>query len=346
VSQASAKGEIRASRGSRRALVVLAVMVSLMVAACGSDSDGGGSTGAGSTGGSGETGSKLIIYEVGFPCGLNDYTTQLCNGIKDTAKTLPAAYRVEIKTGVDYKDAAALNNQIQTSLELKPAGLLVFATGPAAHTPMLKRACEQGVKIITIDVGVDGLGDCLSSHIGADNTAMGESVARWLLERPALGKEVGVVNFPPGQIPASDQRVKGFTDAVKAAGYDVVAEVSTQLSLDDTRTQVTNMLTANPNLSVIFAANSIIGSGVRQALKGDRDVTLLAVDGVLDDVPHILDGTIGAEAAQAPYLEGKLAVEYMVTVLEGKRVPRLTYTPSKVIDKTNAEEYRAAGGLR
>lgn len=291
---------------------------------------------------------KLIVYHVGFPCGLNDYATQLCNGITETAAKLPPGYKVEIKSGVDYLDSVAFNNAVQTTLERKPAGLLIFATGAAANIPILQTACDAGVKVITIDVETEGIEDCLTSHVGADNVALGVALAEWQIDHPTASKEVATIGFPPGQAPADDQRVQGFKETITAAGYDIVSELATQLTLDQTRTQITNLLTAHPNLGVIFTSNSIIAAGVHQALDGNTDISLLTVDGVLDDVPFILDGTISAEAAQAPYLQGQIALEYMVKVLEGGSVPKLTLVPDPtvVLDKDNVQEFADAGGIR
>jgi ABC-type sugar transport system substrate-binding protein len=337
--------KVRAStrRRSGWALGAIAVAATLTLAACGSSNDSGKSTSTSSA--AGQTGSKLIIFGLSFPCGLNDYATNLCKGVKAAASNLPAGYKVEIKTGINYGDTVAYNSLIQNSLQLNPAGLIIFPNGPAAQVPILKQACAKGVKVIIIDSPATGL-KCQSSFIGANHHQLGVMDGKWLVDHPSSSKEVGIVSLPPGQYASNDARVKGFTTTVTAAGYKVVATAITDLSLDTTRTQVTNMVTAHPKLGAVFSANGPMGQGTAQALKGNRKVLQLSLDGFIDDVRMIVKGDLSANAAQNPYRMGKLAVEYMAKVIQGQKVPPLTYTPAALVDKTNAKEYIATGGLR
>ncbi|ROS43971.1 sugar ABC transporter substrate-binding protein [Amycolatopsis thermoflava] len=327
-------GSIERRRPGRLAtLGSAAVVAGALLAGCGAQNDAA----------SGD--SKLIVFALSFPCQLNDYATRLCDGVNEAAKSLPAGFRVDVKTGVNYGDNVAFNNLIQTSVQLRPAGLIVFPSGPAAQTPVLNQACARDIKVIIIDSPADGV-KCQSSFVGANHRQLGELAGQWLVAHPPAGKEVGVVALPPGQYTSNDDRVKGFTETVEAAGYQVVADVTTDLGLDSTRRGVTNMVTAHPGLGAVFSANSQIGQGTAQALKGNRQVVQLTADGSLTNVPSILDGTISADAAQDPYGMGRTAVEYMVKVIQGQEVPPITYTRAEVVDKDNAQAYLQAGGLK
>jgi ribose transport system substrate-binding protein len=331
---------IRTFRSRRRALGALIIAIGLVLTAC-SSTNPSNSDAAGS-------GPKLILFELSFPCGLNSYASRLCAGVSAEAKKLPAGFKVEIKTGVNYADVTAYNSLIQTSTQLHPAGMILFVNGPAAQTPFINQACAQGIKMILIDSPATGVKPgCQSSFIGADHYQLGVEDARWLLAHaPANGsKQVGIVTQPPGEYASTDARVRGFTQTATAAGYQVVATAVTNLSLDTTRTEVTNMITAHPDLGAIFSANGAMGDGTEQALKNNHRIMQLTLDGFLNDIPSVINGTISADAAQDPYAEGKMAVNYMTEVIQGKKVPPLTYTPSEVVTKENAQVYLSAGGM-
>jgi ABC-type sugar transport system substrate-binding protein len=337
---------LKAKAGMSRAhawALMAAVVASLALAACGSSSDGDKS----GTGGSGSADRKLIVGLIGFPCGFNDFSKSLCNGFEEGAKALPAGFEFELKSGTDFSDQTAFNNLIQTSLQLDPAGAIVLPGGPAAQVPVLKQACAKDVEIIVLDNPVEGLGDCLSSYIAANNRQLGVDVANWLKAHPPKSREVGIVTFPPGQVTSADDRAAGFKETAEAAGFDVVATVATDFALDRTRTQVTNMLTAQPTLGAIFSISDQMGNGTAQAVAAsDRsDIVQLTIDGSLDAVRRIPRG-LSADAAQAPFFAGKQSVLNMAKILQGKKVPPIVYEPSKIIDESNVEEYIAAGGLR
>jgi len=319
----------------------LLLAVALVLAACSSPN-------AATSGDVSGSGPKLILFELSFPCGLNDYATQLCAGVKAEAKTLQPKFTVQIKTGVNYADVNAYNSLIQTSMQLHPAGMILFVNGPAAQTPFINQACAQHIKMILIDSPATGVKrGCQSSFIGANHYQLGVEDAKWLIAPPPAdgSKQVGIVTQPPGEYASTDARVRGFTQTVAAAGYQVVATAITNLSLDTTRTEATNMVTAHPGLGAVFSANGPMGDGTEQALKTNHHIIQLTLDGFLNDIPSITNGTISADAAQDPYAEGRTAVHYMVEVLQGKKVPALTYTPSEVVTKQNAKTYLTAGGM-
>jgi ribose transport system substrate-binding protein len=289
-------------------------------------------------------GEQKVVLGLSFPCGLNEYSTLLCQGAEDAGKDLPEGYSLDIKTGVDYADNVAFNNLLQTSLQTKPAGFIVFPAGPAAQTPVLNQACDQGVEVLIIDSPAEGV-DCQAGFVGANHEELGASVGEWLAEHPPATKEIGIVTQPPGQYASTDARVKGFTEAVAGAGYTIAATVTTDLSLDKTRTVVTNMITAHPDISAVFSANGPMGQGTAQALKEHPEITQLTLDGFVEDAKLVASGEVAANGAQNPYQMGQLAVESMVKVLEGETIPEVEYTTSLVIDQSNAEEYIEQDGM-
>lgn len=330
---------ILARRRLRNWATAIAVAATgLLIAACGSSTSNSTAGGAGSaSNASSHAGSKLIILELSFPCALNEGTQTICNGAKAAAAQLPPGYRFEMKTGVNYSDNQAFNSLIQTSLQLHPAGLIVFPAGPAAQTPVLNQACDQGVKVIILDSPATGV-KCQASLVGANHYQLGTIVGQWLSKHPAPSKDVGIVTQPPGEYASTDNRVKGFTHAVEAAGYKVVATAITNLSLDQTRTGVTNMLTAHPNIGAIFSGNGPMGQGTAQALKNDHRVKQLTLDFDSTNVGPLLNGSLAAVGDQHPYDEGLFSVQTMVKLLRGQKVAPEVFTPLSVVDKTNVKQ--------
>ena len=325
------------------------VAASLLVGACGSSSGGTLSPSSGPSGTSAsQTGNQLIEFLLPFPCGLNDYAKNACAGAKAAGDALPAGFTFDTKTGLDYADVPAFNALIQNTLQLKPAGLVLFANSPSANTPFLNQACAQGAKVVYFDASADGV-TCAVSHVSVPTTELGQKAAAWLIAHPPANgsKKVAIVSQQPGQFLGNDERVKGFTDAAVAGGFQVVQVLATTNALDETRNKVTNMLTAHPDLGAIFSANGPMGEGTEQAVVAAKaNVVLLATDGNLPDIQSVLKGTVGVNIAFSSYQGGKAAVEYMVKALQGQAVPAETFMDSLAIDKTNAQAFLDAGGMR
>jgi ribose transport system substrate-binding protein len=269
----------------------------------------------------------------------------MCNGVKAAAKQFPAGYALQIKTAVNYNDQQSFNNLVQTSLQLKPAGILAFANGAAAQTPYLNHGCAEGVKVIFLDTAGNGV-KCQISFVTAPNYQMGAADAKYLIGHPPKNgsKQVIVVSQQPGLFNSNDERVAGFEQAIKAAGYQVVQTVLSTNDLTQTRTAVTNALTAHPNVGTIFSANGPMGDGTKEALRSNHTIEQLTLDGDATDIPGVLNGTVAADTAQSPYEDGFMGAKLMIKALGGQRVPSLVHTPIQVVDKTNAQAYLNAGG--
>jgi ABC-type sugar transport system substrate-binding protein len=285
---------------------------------------------------------KLVIMEFSFPCNLVPGTKDLCDGANDAAAKLPSGYTFQIKTGINFADNTAFNSLIQNSLQLNPAGLIIFPAGPSAQTPIMNQACAKQVKIIIFESSATGV-NCQSAFVGGDSFGLGKLDAEWLIAHPPANgsKDVGIVTQPPGEFASTDARVAGFTTTVSAGGYHVVATAITDQSLAVTRSEVTNMVTAHPNLGAIFSANGPMGAGTTQALMNNHSIVQLTLDFDPSDVPLLLNGTLGAVAAQNGYDEGAVAVQTMAKLLQGEKVSPSVYAANTIVDKTNAQTYKS-----
>lgn len=285
---------------------------------------------------------KQIIGVIGFPCGLNGFTTNLCAGFEAGKDELPPGYTFELKSGVDFTDTVALNNLYENSIQLNPVGLIAFPNGPVAQAQILKQACAKGIKVIVLDNKIDGLGQCQSSYIASDSYKLGAQLGEWLIAHPPSSKEVGIVTFPPDQFSSAKARVEGFTETVKASGYEIVATVNTDTSLDKTRTIVTNMITAHPNLGAIMSSAEPVNNGTALAIT-DPEIVQLTVDGVADSAKRIQSGERRADALQNPFDIGRLAVLNMGKLLQGESIPAEIYPRTVVLDKSNVDAFVKGG---
>jgi ribose transport system substrate-binding protein len=330
----------------RVGLACAVVGAGIAVAACGSDS-ASTSTSASKNSSTQSGSTKLIVAAIPFQCGLNDFTKSLCVGLNDVKRRLPAGFTLQQKNTTDFSDVASFTALIRNALQLRPAGLVVFNDGGPAQVPVLKQACAQGVKVIILDNAAEGLGDCESSFIAANNRALGISLGKWLIAHPPASKDIGIVTQQPGQYQSARDRVEGFTSTIKPAGYRVVATGITDLTPGKSRAMATNLLTAHPSIGAMFSAMDQIGGEVAQAARHNEKMTLLSIDGSLDAVRRIVtDANPSANAAQAPYWLATQSVLQIVKLLQGQKIPKVIYEPSKVVDKTNAKQFVDQGGLR
>ncbi len=161
-----------------------------------------------------------------------------------------------------------------------------------------------------------------------------------------LGKDakgpILVIEGLSGNI-TGQKRAQGFAEEIKkvAPGLEIVASLPGDWDRAKAANITNDILTRNPDLKAIFAANDTMALGavetVYAAGKGG-DIIVVGVDGNVDAVKSIKAGRLNASVAQLPYLVGKQAVEKVGDVLAGKKVDEFIYVPTLVLTKQLLEE--------
>lgn len=166
---------------------------------------------------------------------------------------------------------------------------------------------------------------------------MGEQTGTFLIDY-MKGKPARVVNFPgPAGSGWAEDFNDGFKNTIKAAkSIDLLgvkfgdSGVAIQLGL------IQNALQAYPNMNVIWgcapAAEAAIGA-VRQA--GRKNVDIISAYENQAMLDALNKNEILAFATQYPVLEGRVAIDTAVRILEHKKFIRNAQTIPSIIDRDN-----------
>ena len=260
-------------------------------------------------------------------------------GVREGAEAAGVEYYLQ---AVESDQAAEPQlNVCNTMLERQPDAMITAAINSTILLPCLKRATEMGIPVVDLDGNLDhqiakDAGVEIAFSIGSDNVAAGAQGAEWLVGQ--LGADatgpVLVIEGLSGNV-TGQKRASGFADklAELAPGLTVVASLPGDWDRGKAANITNDILTANPDLVAIFAANDGMALGavetVYAAGKGDQ-VIVIGVDGNSDAVKSIKDGRLNASVAQLPYLVGKQAVE---NVKAGMKTGDWIYVPTMVLTK-------------
>ncbi|WP_068110468.1 sugar ABC transporter substrate-binding protein [Tropicimonas marinistellae] len=241
----------------------------------------------------------------------------------------------------------AVENQLNvcnTMLERNPVALVTAAINSTNLLPCLKAAQEAGIKVVDLDGNLDPAileqeGIDITFSIGSDNVKAGGQGAEYMVE--VLGADatgpVLVIEGLSGNV-TGQKRAQGFADklAELAPGLEIVASLPGDWDRGKAATITNDILTRNPDLKGIFAANDGMALGAVESVyaagKGG-DVVIIGVDGNSDAVKSIGQGRLTASVAQLPYLVGKQALENVKTVVEGGSVEGHITVPTLVLTK-------------
>ena len=210
-----------------------------------------------------------------------------------------------------------VNNEITAGVN---AIVLAACDQNALLTPA-EKAVKAGIPVVTIDSGLNPLKDPSYEYIATDNVAAGMKAADALASAMGGTGKVGVLGFIKGAA-SNDQRIQGFLQGIKKyPGIQVVATLYDDSDTGKAVNQATNMLTGNPAITGIFAANQPGGQGAASFLKQSGKVgkvKVVSFDGSNDEITDLKDGILQALVVQNPYQMGYEGVMAAIDAINKK----------------------------
>lgn len=239
-------------------------------------------------------------------------------------------------------DAGRQVTQVEDCLSQAPDAIIVDPIESSSLTGVLGEASAAGVPVATLDTPVDS--PAIVTWIGVDqysaSNTFGQFIAGYIIG--AMGGQAKI-----GIMLASTEvqllRRDGFVAALSAVpGAEVVAEGDGRNILERATAEAEDMLTANPDINVIYATGDPQLQGALAAGEAQgRDIAFFGWDEIPEPfIAPLEDGRIVGFLMQKPALGGETAVRLLVDHLDGKDIPaRFTYTPD-VVTQYNVEQFK------
>jgi ABC-type sugar transport system substrate-binding protein len=286
----------------------------------------------------------------------DQFMKSMAQGFQDAGKTLGVK---QVIIGNSSNDQAKENELINTYISQGVNGIAIAPLSPTVSIPALKQANDRGVAIALTNSG--GFTDVafITGGYMSDNTAngkaMGDAAAKYVKDNGLTGTiQVGIVDYDHQKPEESKLRYGGFEEGLKAAGvdYKVVAHQSAEKQ-DTALTATSDMITANPDIQLIFACNEGGSIGAAMAVKqSGKKIAVFGYDGSDQITSMIINGEMQAAVAQDPYGQGVAAMTDLVNYLTGKpgaSVGKLTIASGLVLsatDKAAVNKWRVDNGLK
>jgi sugar transport system substrate-binding protein len=269
---------------------------------------------------------------------------------------------IKVVTANTDNDQAKEAELIQTYIAQGVNGIAIAPLSQDSSIPNLKDAASKGIKVAITNMNLKGDTSFLAGGYTSDDATNGKIVgtnaAKFIKDNIKGDVNIGQVDFDDQVKEQSQARWSGFFAGLDEAGvtYKKVAAVSSHLQ-DDALTKVSDMLTAHPEINVIFSANdgSTIGAttAVKQAGKAGK-VFVFGYDGGDQQTSMILSGDniLQGVVAQDPYNQGYKAVESLCLTLQGQPnsdAGKITVVPGTYLgaaDPAGVKAWRAANGLK
>ena len=199
----------------------------------------------------------------------NEYFISMQQGAEEAAKKLNVDLTVQVAEKEDSTEQ--LVGLVESMIAKKVDAIIVTPNDSIAFIPAFQKAQKAGIPIIDLDVRLDAQAakkaGLTFNYVGVDNFLGGYLAAKNLVDALNSKGEVAILEGIPG-VDNGEQRKAGALKAFsEAPEIKIVASQSANWETEQALNVTSNILTANPNIKGIFAANDNMAIGAVTAVE-------------------------------------------------------------------------------
>ena len=307
---------------------------------------GGASAPAGGGGANDAPGEKVTI---GFsaPAADHGWMAAITNNAREVAET---SSDIDLKVAEGTNDVNLQISQVETFINEKVDAIVLLPFDGAAMTPVALKAMQAGIPVINVDREFNNPNAARVTVLG-DNYGMGVSAGEYvcgqLKDKPdAVVAEIAGID----SLPLTQDRSKGFKDALAKCNLDVDNRVAADFTVEGGEKAAANLLQAAPKIDAIWNHDDDQGVGVMAAIQNANRSEFFMVGGAgsanamraIQSDDSVLKATV-----IYPSTQGADGIKLARLLLQGKgmsdlvevEVPRTVQLYAPVVTKDNVDQF-------
>lgn len=222
--------------------------------------------------------------------------------------------------------------------------ILLAAADPDALIPVCQEAIDAGIPVICYDGGINS--DITATKVIFDFYEDGQMVGEWAadyINNELGGKaKVAILDFPASPI-VCGLRAQGFRETVEALeGVEIVAQQDGKASRTDSMTVMENILTANPDVDIVYGINYDTGAGAAAAIEAAGSKAIVCCNAWGQEGFQQLEDNhpiIKCMAASSPVTQARDAIDAIEPALAGEELPEETLSHSTLLTAENINDF-------
>jgi ribose transport system substrate-binding protein len=336
---------------SRRRILGVGATVSAgaLLAACTSNGTANDNTGQTKVNAGSDNNAPGKAVKIGFsaPAADHGWIRAITDNATKQAKLYTDVTLIPVDAG---KDAPAQVAALETLIAQKPDAIVLLPQDGAQLTATGLKAMQAGIPVVNLDREFSDAG-ASRLLIKGDNYGMGVAAGEYIGKKLS-GKTGAVIAEIAGidSLPLTQDRSRGFKDALARYGLKVTNRVAAQFTVQSGQDVTANLLQAAPHIDAIWNHDDDQGVGVLAAIKNANRSEFFMVGGAgsanamrsikADD--SVLKATViypSTQAADAIKLARLLVQKKAMSDLVEVEVPRKVTLNAPVVTKDNVDQY-------
>jgi ribose transport system substrate-binding protein len=251
----------------------------------------------------------------------------------------------ELQFRYPAQGTAALQNSLMD--DLAAAGtdaIMISSADPKNSTDAFNKIAAQ-IPLFTTDS--DAPQSNRIAYLGSSNTLAGEQAGAEMVKAlPNGGKCMGFVGFLDAD--NAKERIAGFKKAIEGHNITLEDVRGDDVDFARARSNVDDVLAANPDITCMVGFYSYNPPKIYEALQAAGKlggITVVAFDEDPVTLGAVKEGSFASTIVQQPFEWGYQGMKLMAAYLNGDKsgIPAdgLIIVPTKVIDKSNVDQFSA-----
>jgi ribose transport system substrate-binding protein len=332
-----------------------AVGASAVLVGCTSNTEPSANTNTAAVAGQGENSAPGAPVTIGFSAPAADHGWM-------AAMTKNARAQAEQFSEVTFKATEGTNDvnqqiaQVESLINEKVNVLVILPFDGKALTAVGRQAMDAGIPVVNVDRVFD-TALAYRAWIGGDNYRMGVNAGDYIgqqmkaknISSPIIGEVAGI-----DSLPLTQERSKGFADALANHGFKVGPRVAAQFTPESGEQQTSNLLQGASKLDALWNHDDDQGIGVLAAIEGAGRSEFIMVGGagsknMMDRIKadsSVVKATVlysPSMASSAIALARLLGQSKGIGGLAEHEIPASITTYSAVVTKENVDQYADVG---
>jgi len=221
-------------------------------------------------------------------------------------------------------DSATQVTAIENMINKGVKAIVLDPANPTALVDVVKKARDKGILVVTVNATLTPI-DAADATFATDNEAAGELIGKWAKAVGPTDPHIAMLDFDLSDGPSKgrhDGFLKGY--GIEDGSPLIAGTALTQGTVDTGQQQMESLLSAHPDINLVYTINEPTAHGAATAIKNlsKNPVTIVSVDGACSGVQDVKDGVIGATAMQFPSKMGTMAVDAIAAYLADGTKPQ------------------------
>lgn len=315
--------------------LVLAVVMTGMVSACGSSTSSGKSS-------SPADGASSKAKQLTIAFANTNMSNEFQVSMRAAAEVTAKAKDVKLIEADGQGDGAKQVSQIEGFIAQKVDAIVLAPTDKDACAPAVNEAIEAKIPIIIVNSMTSNV-DKATSYVGSDDSIAGTMEMQYIADQLKGKGNIVIIQGPTGNSATTNRTIginatlKKYPDikvlASQPANWDRALGMSTMENWIQSGLKIDAVVSENDEMA-LGALKAVSAAGKQNSIK------IVGIDATADAIKAVDAGTMAATVFQDAKQQGSKAVEVAIMAAQGQKVESKYMIDFKLVTKDNVAQYK------